>query len=119
MSLETTLRYETNVRKGSLIQTLNRQQKRIQTAELMANRENTVRLEQQINLKSDWDESVSRNEACRMKYNNKISKTELKLVNTTVNAVRKAALKNLLDKEQAMYAKELQELGKTFYVQRA
>jgi hypothetical protein len=33
--------------------------------------------------------------------------------------VRKAALKNLMEEEQAMYDKELNEIGKTFYVQRA
>ncbi|XP_052277285.1 uncharacterized protein LOC127876248 isoform X2 [Dreissena polymorpha] len=87
--------------------------------EVMADRENVVRLELQINQRAGWNENLEvaswkkriRNEA-------DIVKSEMRMAAKAALAVRRVALKQLFEREFEVWEKELGLQGKTFYKQR-
>ncbi|XP_074651474.1 uncharacterized protein LOC141906156 [Tubulanus polymorphus] len=119
MSLDTSQRYEGSFQKKSLQKALNWQQERIKRDELMAARENTVRKEKETNLKSNWNESLQvAAENQRVKNEIKQTKGELKMAGKALIAVRRAQLRQLLQKEYALYEDELGQRGLAFYINR-
>ncbi|XP_045189902.1 cilia- and flagella-associated protein 141-like isoform X2 [Mercenaria mercenaria] len=87
--------------------------------EVMADRENVVRLEKNVNQRAAWNENLE--EASwkkRIRSEGDIIKAELRMAAKAALAVRRVALKQLLEKELEMWEKELSLQGKTFYKQR-
>lgn len=120
MSLSTSLRYEINTGGTQAFKEARlRQQERIQTDEMMADRQNVVRLEKITNQRAGWNENLEK--ACwnkSIQNQNKKIQEELKLAAKASLAVRRRSLQNLIEKEMAIYEKELHLQGKTFFKQR-
>lgn len=118
MSMSTTLRFELNTG-NNMKDAFLKQQERIQKDEMMAERENIVRLEKNTNLRAEWNENlekVSWNK--RIQNENKKIQDEVRLAAKAAIAVRRKALQQLIQKEIDMYEQELSLLGKTFFKQR-
>lgn len=120
MSLETNLRYENMCsRSKTLTAALTRQQERIKYDELIASREKASKEDTLTNLKSEWSESLAeKSENLALKNNAELEKGELILANKAFVKVRRAALRERLEKEHQQYESELHQDGKTFYIQR-
>ncbi|XP_061174276.1 cilia- and flagella-associated protein 141-like [Saccostrea echinata] len=118
MSMSTTLRFELNTG-NNMKEAFLKQQERIQKDEMMAGRENIVRLEKNTNLRAEWNENlekVSWNK--RIQDENKRIQDEVRLAAKAAIAVRRKALQQLIQKEMDMYEQELSLQGKTFFKQR-
>ncbi|XP_072014412.1 cilia- and flagella-associated protein 141-like [Amphiura filiformis] len=119
MSEATSYRFEANTENKSLRRALNRQKERIKYDELMAEREGVVKSELTINQYSAWSENLEEaSEKKRVKERNEIITGETKLAGKTLLEVRRAALRQQMDKEYAIYEQELQAQGKAFYFKR-
>uniref|UniRef100_A0A8W8HRP4 Uncharacterized protein n=1 Tax=Magallana gigas TaxID=29159 RepID=A0A8W8HRP4_MAGGI len=107
MSMSTTLRFELNTG-NNMKDAFLKQQERIQKDEMMAERENIVRLEKNTNLRAEWNENlekVSWNK--RIQNENKKIQDEVRLAAKAAIAVRRKALQQLIQKEIDMYEQEL------------
>ncbi|XP_033750866.1 uncharacterized protein LOC117335054 [Pecten maximus] len=120
MSLATTLRFEMNTSgKSSLKQAFERQKERIQKDEMMADRENVVRLELKTNQRAQWNENLEQSSwKKRIREDDRKISEELRQAHKASIAVRKVALQRQLEQEHDIYEKELYKLGKTFFTQR-
>ena len=119
MSLNTSLRFETANQNEALIRSMNREKERILKDELLAEREKQLQRESDINLKSEWSESLEEaSNRKRLKHDRATIKSELSLAKKSIVAVRRAALRNLLEKEHELYENELHSMGRAFYVKR-
>lgn len=120
MSLSTALRFEQNpAGKSNLKQAFQKQQERIQRDEMMAARENVVRLEKITNQRAEWNENLEL--ACwkkRIRNDEARIQDEVKQAAKASITVRRIALQQLLEKDHEIYEKELNLLGKTFFKQR-
>ncbi|XP_048736268.1 uncharacterized protein LOC125651622 isoform X2 [Ostrea edulis] len=118
MSMSTTLRYELNTG-NNMTEAFLKQQERIQKDEMMADRENIVRLEKNTNLRAEWNENlekVSWNK--RIQNESKRIQDEVRLAAKAAIVVRRKALRELIEKEMEMFEQELSLQGKTFFKQR-
>jgi len=78
-----------------------------------------VKSEIRVNQIADWMEKQEENSERRiLKQWAADSKEELSLANKELTAVRRAQLHKLLYTEQALYEMELNEQGKSFFIQR-
>ena len=119
MSMTTALRFELTGQNESLIKSMNREKERILKDELMAERVKQVEHEANVNLRSEWAEGLEESSyRKKIKQEKKIIKSELKFAGKSIVAVRRAALRNLLEQEHDMYEKELHSKGYAFYVKR-
>ena len=119
MSMNTSLRFETAGTNEALIRSMNREKDRVMKDELLAEREKQLKRESDVNLKAEWSEGLE--EASyrkRLKHEQSRVKSELSLANKAIVASRRAALRNLFEKEHELYEKELHAMGRAFYVKR-
>ncbi|CAK8688955.1 uncharacterized protein LOC143459478 [Clavelina lepadiformis] len=119
MSMNMSLRFEVANQGGNLQKSLNHEKDRILKDELMAERVLQVTTEQNVNLKAEWSEGLE--EASRVKkhrLNKKEMNQELSNARKALVAVRRAALRDLLESDHSMYEEELHKIGKAFYVKR-
>ncbi|KAJ8304798.1 hypothetical protein KUTeg_018381, partial [Tegillarca granosa] len=87
--------------------------------EMMAARENVVRLEKITNQRAEWNENLEL--ACwkkRIRNDEARIQDEVKQAAKASITVRRIALQQLLEKDHEIYEKELNLLGKTFFKQR-
>ncbi|XP_068693736.1 ubiquitin carboxyl-terminal hydrolase 8-like [Montipora capricornis] len=120
MSMATNYRYEVE-RPGTknLRKALKRQEERIKNDELNSEQEAKVKSEIRVNQISEWMEKQEENSEKRLlKQWAEDTKDELSLANKELTAVRKAQLRKLLYTEQSLYEMELNNQGKSFYMQR-
>ncbi|CAH3145038.1 unnamed protein product [Porites lobata] len=120
MSMATNYRYEVE-RPGAknLRKALKRQEERIKNDELNSEQEAKVKSEVRVNQIAEWMEKQEENSERRLlKQWAEDTKQELSLANKELTAVRRAQLRNLLYTEQALYEMELNNQGKTFFIQR-
>lgn len=120
MSLQTALRFEADAPiNPNLKKAFEAQAERIKYDEMMADRENVVRLEKNVNQRATWNEKLEESSwAKRIKADHEVIRAELRMASKAALAVRRVALKNLLEKELEIWEKELSLQGKTFYKQR-
>nr|XP_026691177.1 uncharacterized protein C1orf189 homolog [Ciona intestinalis] len=119
MSMNMSLRFEVANRGGSLINSLKVEKERIMKDELMAERILQVTTEKNDNLKAGWAEGLEEaSQTQRYRLNKEEIKHELSYANKAVVAVRRAALRELLEREHDMYEQELHKIGKAFYIKR-
>lgn len=119
MSEATSYRFEANTDNKSLRRALNRQKERIKYDELMAAREGVVKSEVTTNEYSQWSENLAEaSEKRRIKEKNDVLESEKKLAGKSLVEVRRAALRQQLDKEYDIYEQELNAQGKAFYFKR-
>ncbi|XP_033641441.1 uncharacterized protein C1orf189 homolog [Asterias rubens] len=121
MSLSTSYRFEANTatNQKSLQKTLQPQKERIKYDELMATRESVVKDELELNQKALWSENLEEaSEFRRVKELAAQLKSEIKFASKGLIEVRRAALRQRLDREYAMYEEELHARGKAFYFKR-
>ncbi|XP_056022564.1 uncharacterized protein LOC125651622 isoform X1 [Ostrea edulis] len=85
MSMSTTLRYELNTG-NNMTEAFLKQQERIQKDEMMADRENIVRLEKNTNLRAEWNENLE-----KVSWNKRIQ-NESKRIQDEVRLAAKAAI---------------------------
>lgn len=120
MSLATSLRFELNTGGSkSFKEARLRQQERIQTDEMMADRQNVVRLDKITNQRAGWAANLEKQ--CWNKSidgQQKRIQEELLLAAKASLAVRRKALQNLIERDMEMYEQELHLKGKTFFKQR-
>ncbi|XP_073243737.1 uncharacterized protein [Porites lutea] len=129
MSMATNYRYEVE-RPGAknLRKALKRQRSESRTMvvlynnindELNSEQEAKVKSEIRVNQIAEWMEKQEENSERRLlKQWAEDTKQELSLANKELTAVRRAQLRNLLYTEQALYEIELNNQGKTFFIQR-
>ncbi|CAH3181520.1 unnamed protein product [Porites evermanni] len=87
--------------------------------ELNSEQEAKVKSEIRVNQIAEWMEKQEENSERRLlKQWAEDTKQELSLANKELTAVRRAQLRNLLYTEQALYEIELNNQGKTFFIQR-
>lgn len=114
-----TLRLEQTVPNKTLIASLNREKERILQDELLAQRILQLQTEAKINLKAEWSESLEEaSQRKRMRQDRINAKSELSYANKALTAVRRAALRDLLERDHNEYEKELHAIGRAFYVKR-
>ncbi|XP_041464426.1 uncharacterized protein C1orf189-like [Lytechinus variegatus] len=119
MSEATSYRFENNIENKSLQRALHRQKERIKYDELMAAREGVVKNELLINQKAEWTEKLEEASAHRRLRTEKAAvKSEIAIAGKTLIAVRRAALRQLLDQEYAQFEEELRAQGNAFYFKR-
>ncbi|KAL3866500.1 hypothetical protein ACJMK2_043793 [Sinanodonta woodiana] len=120
MSLQSISRYEQGTQKSAhLRQAFQMQADRIKNDEMMAERNNLVKLENIVSQRALWNESLEQSSwTKRIKEEDKKIKEELRMAAKASLAVRRVALQNLLAKEIAQYGAELEIQGKTFFKQR-
>ncbi|VDI47183.1 Hypothetical predicted protein [Mytilus galloprovincialis] len=130
MSMSTSLRYELNTGGSKAFKESRlRQQERIQdsdegsdqdeTDEMMADRQNVVRLELITNQRAGWHtnlEKASWNK--NIQHQDKKIQEELRLAAKASLAVRQKALQNQIARDSEKYEQELHLKGKTFFKQR-
>ncbi|XP_063435357.1 cilia- and flagella-associated protein 141-like [Mytilus trossulus] len=120
MSMSTSLRYELNTGGSKAFKESRlRQQERIQTDEMMADRQNVVRLELITNQRAGWHtnlEKASWNK--NIQHQDKKIQEELRLAARASLAVRQKALQNQIARDSEKYEQELHLKGKTFFKQR-
>ncbi|XP_060551510.1 cilia- and flagella-associated protein 141-like isoform X2 [Ruditapes philippinarum] len=87
--------------------------------EVMADRENVVRLEKNVNQRATWNEKLEESSwGKRIRSEADVIKAEMRMAAKAALSVRRVALKQLLEKEYEIWEKELSLKGKTFYKQR-
>jgi len=121
MSLTTSYRFEANTatNQKSLQRALQPQKERIKYDELMAARESVVKNELELNQKAFWSENLEEaSDFRRVKDLAGQLKTETKFANKALVEVRRAALRQRLEREYAAYEQELHAMGKAFYFKR-
>ncbi|XP_077989470.1 uncharacterized protein LOC144443798 [Glandiceps talaboti] len=119
MSEATSYRIEAMGERKSLLKALSRQQERIKYDEVMAEREGILKHEEDVNQKAVWNENLEEaSHRRKLKDNIDIMKKETKLHGKALVEVRRAALRQLLQRDSALYEQELHAQGKTFYVKR-
>ncbi|XP_071504949.1 uncharacterized protein [Diadema setosum] len=119
MSEATSYRFESNTENINLQRALNRQKERIKHDELMAEREAVVRSELKVNQKAEWTENLEEASAARRMRGEKAAvKAEVAIASKALVAVRRAALREQIEQEYAMYEQELRAQGKAFYFKR-
>jgi DNA replication protein DnaD len=121
MSLATSYRFEANTatNRKSLQRALQPQKERIKYDELMARREAVVKSELELNQKAFWSENLEEaSEFCKAKNLASQLKMETKFANKALVEVRRAALRQKLQREYEGYEQELQAKGKAFYFKR-
>lgn len=119
MSEATSYRFEANTDNKSLRRALNRQKERIKYDELMATREGIVKSELTVNEYSQWSENLEEaSEKRRFKEKSDVLCVETKVAGKALVEIRRAALRQLLDKEYENYEQELHAQGKAFYFKR-
>ncbi|KAL4227235.1 hypothetical protein ACF0H5_012680 [Mactra antiquata] len=120
MSLEASLRFEADKPTNpNLRKAYENQVERIKYDEVMADRENVVRLEKQINQRAAWNENLEESSwKKRIRNEHAHVKNEMKMASKAALSVRRVALKQLLERDLEMWEKELALQGKTFYKQR-
>ncbi|XP_067664706.1 cilia- and flagella-associated protein 141-like isoform X2 [Haliotis asinina] len=117
MSIETTRRFEGPPQ--GISAGYKQQRARIRLDEEMAEKAAQIRLEKQINERALWNQELEEKSGFKKHQENKKRiQEELRMASRAAIAVRRVALKNLMEKEFAMYTEELKTLGKTFYKQR-
>jgi len=113
------LRFEIADRGGSLIKSLNYEKDRILKDELTAERVLQVEKERDVNLKANWSEALEEaSQKKRFQLNKQEIKHELSYANKALVTVRRAALRELLEREHSTYEAELHKQGKAFYIKR-
>lgn len=120
MSMATNYRYEVE-RPGAknLRKALKRQEERIKNDEFNFEQEAKVKSEIRVNEIAEWMEKQEENSEKRLlKQWAEDTKQELSLANKELTAVRRAQLRKLLYTEQALYEMELNDQGKSFFIQR-
>ncbi|XP_052793695.1 uncharacterized protein LOC128227325 isoform X4 [Mya arenaria] len=87
--------------------------------EIMADRENVVRLEKNVNQRAGWNENLEvASWKKRIQNEAEYIKSEIRMAAKASLAVRRVALKQQYERELAQWEKELALQGKTFYKQR-
>nr|CAB3226641.1 uncharacterized protein C1orf189 homolog [Phallusia mammillata] len=119
MSMNMSLRFEVENKGGNQSNSINVEKDRILRDELMAERILQVTTEQDVNLKAEWAEGLEEaSQMQRYRLNKQVIKHELAYASKALVAVRRAALRELLEREHNVYEQELHKLGKAFYVKR-
>ena len=114
-----TLRLERISPNKTLIASLKREKERILQDELLAQRILQLETESKINLKAEWSESLEEaSQRKRMRQDRINAKSELSFANKALIAIRRAALRDLLEKDHDVYEKELHAMGRAFYIKR-
>ncbi|XP_071103190.1 cilia- and flagella-associated protein 141-like isoform X1 [Haliotis cracherodii] len=117
MSIATTRRFEGPPPRISAA--YKQQRARIRMDEEIAEKTSQIRLEKQINERALWNQDLEEKSNFRKhQENTKRIQGELRMATRAAIAVRRAALKRLMEKEFAMYTEELKTQGKTLYKQR-